>query len=146
MVSVTVREENELSAVAEGVLEYLKAHPEKHIITLKGDLGAGKTAFTKALARVLGVKEDVTSPTFVIMKTYPLTAHTTFNALTHIDAYRIDDEKELVILGFSSLVDDPKTLMVVEWPERILGLIPEHALAISIMITEGSNRLITYGD
>lgn len=146
MVSVTVHSEEELSAVAEGVLEYLKAHEDKHIITLKGDLGAGKTAFTKALARVLGVKEDVTSPTFVIMKTYPLRAHSTFRALTHIDAYRIDDEEELTILGFRDLVDDPQTLMVIEWPERVLGLIPEHALAISIMITEGNNRLITYGD
>ncbi len=146
MNTVSIEGVEELEGIAEEVLDILSRTPERHVVTLKGDLGAGKTAFTKVLARGLHISEEVTSPTFVIMKSYPISGHAQFSMLTHIDAYRIEDEEELRILGLGALIEDPRTLIVIEWPERILGLIPNDALSVSIMITADNARLITYGD
>jgi tRNA threonylcarbamoyladenosine biosynthesis protein TsaE len=146
MVSVTVREEHELEGVARAVLDALTSSTERHIITLTGDLGAGKTTFTKAIAKVLGVTDHVTSPTFVIMKSYALTDHPRFSALVHIDAYRVESDDELTVLGFNALAEDAKKLTVIEWPERLHGLIPDDAFRVRVEITDTNDRLITYGD
>ena len=146
MATIIVKEERELEHVAETFLGMLKMQDRASIIALTGDLGAGKTALTKAIARVLGVSEHVTSPTFVIMKSYPIPHHERFSTLTHIDAYRIDDEKELTVLGFEELLVDPKRLLVIEWPERVKTLMPETAHMIRIDIGKENERIISYGD
>src|ERR1700741_1595530 len=69
------------------------------LVTLSGELGAGKTSFTQGLARALGVSEPITSPTFVLEKVYEL-SNQPFSRLVHIDAYRLDGEKSLTPLGF----------------------------------------------
>jgi tRNA threonylcarbamoyladenosine biosynthesis protein TsaE len=139
------REEAELEGIARELLQVLETKPETRVIALTGDLGAGKTALTKALARVLGVREQVTSPTFVIMKSYATGTSERFSTLTHIDAYRIESEDELRVLGFEELLSDTKQLVVIEWPERISGLIPKEALTLSIAIGEEGERIISYG-
>jgi tRNA threonylcarbamoyladenosine biosynthesis protein TsaE len=88
------------------------------IIALKGNLGAGKTAFTRAFVRGFGVKRAVTSPTFVIMKRYPAKERIIF----HIDAYRLRSKKELETLGIKKILGDPKNIVLVEWPECVPGL------------------------
>lgn len=112
------------------VRETLAALPrdarEASILTLSGDLGAGKTTFTQALAGVLGVKGRVTSPTFGIMRSYD-TADETFTTLIHIDAYRLEGNKDMEALGWENLITNPKNLIVIEWPERIADVIPESA-------------------
>ena len=80
------------------------------IILLNGDLGAGKTTFTKGLASALGVKENVTSPTFTIMKEYVGRVK-----LYHFDLYRIIDEQELDELGFDDFLSDKDAVCVIEW-------------------------------
>lgn len=93
------------------------------IVGLSGDLGAGKTTLVASLAKELGVKEQVVSPTFVIAKFYEVT-DPRWDTLVHIDAYRIEDGKELVPLGWDAICKKPQTLVVVEWPERIGGALP----------------------
>jgi tRNA threonylcarbamoyladenosine biosynthesis protein TsaE len=88
------------------------------LVTLSGDLGAGKTTLTQEVAKVLGVTDQITSPTFVIMKKYK-TTHTVFKTLIHIDAYRLNSSAELQHLGFEELMQDSTNLIVVEWPERV---------------------------
>jgi tRNA threonylcarbamoyladenosine biosynthesis protein TsaE len=104
------------------------------ICTLSGDLGAGKTTCIQELARQLGVTETVTSPTFVVMKHYPL-AHTHFDMLVHIDAYRIEDFAELEPLRFKDLCGQSRTLICIEWPEKISAAlpIPRHTLTIEVV-------------
>jgi tRNA threonylcarbamoyladenosine biosynthesis protein TsaE len=102
------------------------------LLLLYGPLGAGKTAFTKALATVLGVTEVVTSPTFVVMKSYQ-TAHDRFSSLTHIDAYRIEDEAEAIPLHIFDRLDDPHELVVVEWSEKLPQLEGLPHLAITFV-------------
>ena len=89
------------------------------LIVLQGDLGAGKTTFTKALARELGVEDVVQSPTYVLMKSYPI-KFGRFNALIHIDAYRLDAPEQFASLKPETFLSDPHALVVVEWPDSAL--------------------------
>lgn len=93
-----------------------------NILALSGDLGSGKTAFVKALASALGIKETITSPTFVIEQIYLLPDGSAFDRLIHIDAYRLEKASELERLGWSEIVADPKNLICLEWPENVAGL------------------------
>src|SRR5690554_1339069 len=94
------------------------------VITLAGDLGAGKTSFTKGLAKGLGVTRNVNSPTFTIMKEYEGRL-----PFYHMDAYRIEDEFE--DLGLDEYFHGDG-VSVVEWPSMIEEQLPEHRLAIQI--------------
>jgi tRNA threonylcarbamoyladenosine biosynthesis protein TsaE len=119
----------DLDVFAEEVLAMLKESvtTEAQVLALSGDLGAGKTTFTQALARRLGIIEDIASPTFTIMKGYE-TPDDTFNHLLHMDAYRIENEEELRPLRFNEIIKAPNTLVVVEWAELIKGALPSAAL------------------
>jgi tRNA threonylcarbamoyladenosine biosynthesis protein TsaE len=99
------------------------------VLALTGDLGAGKTAFVKAVAKELGITEHITSPTFVIMKMYetPVTNESGFKRLVHIDAYRLESAHELEVLGWNELLADPDALIAIEWPEKVPGTIPNNA-------------------
>ena len=88
------------------------------IVTFSGDLGAGKTTLTKEIAKQLGVVDNVISPTFVIMKIYKLN-HKKFKNLIHIDAYRLDNYKELINLGWNKIITNKDNLIIIEWPERV---------------------------
>lgn len=111
------------------------------LITLSGDLGAGKTTFTQVLAKELGVVEAVTSPTFTIMKQYPL-QYARFDKLVHIDAYRFEDESEARPLRLAEIIAEPRTVTCLEWPEQIPTLIPTTAVKVMITINEHEERIV----
>ena len=134
----------ELSRIASEILAVC-VREHIHVITLAGDLGAGKTACTKAFATLLGIATEVTSPTFVIMKTYDIREHTTFTRLAHLDAYRIESEDEMRVIKLDELMHDPATLVCIEWPEKIQTLIPHDALSVSFILHTDGSREITYG-
>lgn len=115
-----------------------------NIIFLRGDLGSGKTVFVKGLAQALGVRDVVNSPTFVIMKIYE-TKNNKFKRLVHIDFYRLDEvvEADLVNLGIKEYMDDPESLVVIEWAERIVGQVPE-VLVINFTVNSDSTRKIEF--
>jgi tRNA threonylcarbamoyladenosine biosynthesis protein TsaE len=117
------------------------------LITLSGELGAGKTAFTKALAGALGVEEAVTSPTFVLEKIYQLPAAATaagFKYLVHIDAYRLEGSAELAPLGVDAIMKDAHNLVVLEWPERVRDALPPATVAITLEVLPDNTRNMTY--
>jgi tRNA threonylcarbamoyladenosine biosynthesis protein TsaE len=135
--AVTISSEAELQAYAANFVSTIcQSLPSDWatIVTLSGDLGAGKTAFVKALGMVLGVLETIVSPTFVVLKTYE-TPTGPFLQLVHMDAYRIEDTSELLPLHFNDYVAQPKTLLCVEWPECIPEaiLVSHHHIAITII-------------
>lgn len=101
------------------------------VVTLSGDLGAGKTTFTKALAKALGVKKNVNSPTFTIMKEYKGNL-----PFYHMDAYRLEDSFEE--MGLEEYVEGDGVL-VIEWPEMIEEQLPETYLALTLSY-EGENE------
>jgi tRNA threonylcarbamoyladenosine biosynthesis protein TsaE len=89
------------------------------ILGLSGPLGAGKTTFTQALARALGAEGDPRSPTFSLMRTYQLKKHPTLRRLVHIDAYRLEKPGDFLALNLEEEMNEPGTLVVIEWPENI---------------------------
>jgi tRNA threonylcarbamoyladenosine biosynthesis protein TsaE len=111
------------------------------VVTLSGDLGAGKTTFTQGLAHALGVEETVASPTFILEKRYLLSGQR-WKQLIHIDAYRLNGTQELKALEWEGIVGDAGNLILLEWPERIPGAVPESAISIHFAI-EGDGRIIT---
>ena len=99
-------------------------HPHSAtLITISGDLGAGKTTLVQSLAHELGVTEPVQSPTYVLMKRYALSG-SEWKILIHIDAYRMEDPSELVRLGWEELLNESDTLVVLEWPEMVESVLP----------------------
>lgn len=111
------------------------------VVCLRGDLGAGKTTFSKFLAKELGVKRKVNSPTFVIMKRYEIKSkNNKFKNLYHLDAYRLKNEKELDVLGWKNIVADPNNLILIEWPENVKKAIPKKHHKIEIFHTKEGNR------
>lgn len=117
------------------------------VITLVGDLGTGKTTFTKMFADKIGVKETLTSPTFVIQKSYKIPKNDYlygFTQLIHIDAYRLDNSEDLKKLSFENLVDPNKNnLICIEWPEIVSDIIPLSHISIQFEHQEGDMRKVT---
>ena len=135
--------------IAVKILRRLTALPSKKtatILSLKGDLGSGKTTFSQYLAKRLGVKGPVQSPTFLLMKKYPTFNHI-FQNFFHIDAYRIEKESESSNLGFSEIISNPENIIAIEWPEKISNLIPQDSYEISFEHGESeSERIINVPD
>ena len=111
------------------------------IITLQGPLGAGKTTFVQSLAKELGAGESPKSPTFSMMRIYAIN-HQNLRRLIHIDAYRIENEIDLMPLDLDEELSIPGTILLIEWPEQIpnwLATHPHTAITISI---DGDGRRV----
>ena len=121
--------------------EIMKSENSATVIGLYGDLGSGKTAFTQAVAKCLGVKEAVTSPTFVIEKIYKLD-HQNFEHLIHIDAYRLRSGDELLHLGWEEIAKNPKNLIFIEWPEKVAEILPNDIKKIHFTFVDENTREI----
>ncbi len=111
-------------------------------VLLKGELGSGKTTFAKGFARGLGITEKILSPTFVLMKPYPL-SRSVFKRLWHIDCYRLKESKELLVVGFDHIKKNHENLLLIEWPEKILPLIARDTLSISFSHFSVTERHLT---
>ena len=106
------------------------------IVCLTGDLGAGKTTFTKAFARGMGIQEHITSPTFTIIQEYEGTI-----PLYHFDVYRIDDPLELEEIGYEEYFFG-KGITIIEWADMIKDLIPEESFWIEIRRESPTTRRV----
>jgi tRNA threonylcarbamoyladenosine biosynthesis protein TsaE len=133
----------ETAKVAKKFVEKLEAGEQASVIAIMGELGSGKTAFSQAVGNFLGVKETMQSPTFVIEKIYPID-YKGFKNLIHIDAYRLEKDSELIHLGWEEIIREPENLILIEWPERVQNLIPNHAHKISFEHLDENTRSIIY--
>lgn len=104
------------------------------VIALRGNLGAGKTTFVQGLAAGLGIRSDVTSPTFILVNEYhtPQHAH-----LIHVDTYRLGDGDAATVLeaealGLEEILETPGAVIAVEWAERVAPLLPADHLLVSL--------------
>ncbi len=111
------------------------------VIGLFGELGSGKTSFAQGFAKALGIKEKITSPTFVIMKVYGLKTRDSRH-LIHVDAYRIQNPKEILDLGWKEIVANPKNIIIIEWAERLKKILPKNYIQIRFEHLGGDKRKI----
>lgn len=110
------------------------------VISLVGDLGAGKTTFTKGVARGLGIMDNVTSPTFTILNEYSGEE----KRLYHFDFYRIEDESELVELGFEDYFPSTDGLTIVEWVEKAPSVLPKQYYQVTFEKIDDDKRRIVF--
>lgn len=109
------------------------------VLALSGDLGSGKTTFTKALGKALGVREIITSPTFVMMQQYQTTAKNSAGKplwLYHLDLYRTKNFREVAGLGIEQYWGHPETVTVIEWADKISEHLPEQVLHFQFIRNE----------
>ncbi len=113
------------------------------IVALSGELGAGKTAFVKGIAKALGLSETVTSPTFVIEKIYYLENMHPYTHLVHLDCYRLESGKELLSIGWNETATDPENLIFLEWPEKVEDILPLRVSRIDFEVIDPTTRKIS---
>ena len=110
------------------------------VIALHGDLGAGKTVFSRGFARGLGVLEPVSSPTYTIIQEYQLDSGWFF----HLDLYRINDENAALAFGVDECLQESSGWVVIEWPERITGILPDDTIHLQIKHLNAGHREISW--
>jgi tRNA threonylcarbamoyladenosine biosynthesis protein TsaE len=108
------------------------------VVSLTGDLGAGKTTLVQGAARGLGTSDHVASPTFVLVREYrgPVPVY-------HLDVYRLDRLQEVIDLGFEDLLD-PSGVMFVEWGDAIEAVLPEQFLEIELTVPQDEDRRLRF--
>jgi tRNA threonylcarbamoyladenosine biosynthesis protein TsaE len=111
------------------------------LLALSGNLGAGKTVFVKALAKAFGIEENITSPTFVLMKVYDID-HQKVNKFVHVDCYRLSTQEDLFQIGLSDYLNYDNIIVAIEWADKIANL-PDTAIKINIELLEEDKRKIT---
>lgn len=146
-----VKNEKELENIAEKLVDDLNNYHDNgaKVIALYGNLGAGKTTFTKEIANYLKIQEKITSPTFNILKSFEIKNSELqtksgemikFKKLIHIDTYRLDLPQELERLGFKELLNDTDNLIVIEWPEIVEEILPENTVRVKFEILDSTTR------
>lgn len=110
-------------------------------MALKGDLGSGKTEFTKGLAKAFRIREEITSPTFVLMKEYSI-SNSFVKKLIHIDLYRINSIEDAETIGIEEILADTEAVVVIEWPEKIKPLLPKKTIWINFNYMDENRREI----
>jgi tRNA threonylcarbamoyladenosine biosynthesis protein TsaE len=133
-IDVVTRAPDETRKAAAAVAELLVPGD---VVSLTGDLGAGKTTFVQGAARALGVQDPVASPTFVLVREYRGDL-----PVYHLDVYRLDRLQEVIDLGFEDLLD-PSGVIFVEWGDAIEPLLPDEHLRVELRTDEDDARRLS---
>ena len=121
--------------------EFLEAIGKATLVAFYAPMGAGKTTFTTAICKALGVQEDaISSPTFAIVNEY---RSGTGEPVYHFDFYRIEDPREALDIGLYDYLDSG-ALCLMEWPENIEGLLPEETLKVNICVNPDGSRTLSW--
>ena len=134
---------SDLSRIDDAAAVFLRETEGRSLVAFYAPMGAGKTTFTTAICRVLGVREDaVGSPTFAIVNEYRTDAG---DSVFHFDFYRITKPAEALDIGLYDYLDSG-ALCLMEWPENIEELLPEETLKVSIEVNADDSRTIIWED
>ena len=135
--TLTIRDITDLDRVAS---EFLKAIGDNRLIAFYAPMGAGKTTFTTAICRQLGVKDAVCSPTFTIINEYMTS---TGEPMYHFDFYRINKLSEAMDIGLDDYLYSG-CLCIMEWPENVEELLPEETLRVHITVNSDGSRILSW--
>lgn len=120
---------DDLKSAAKWLMENLNG---SKIIAIKGEMGAGKTTFVKAICKFMGVEDEVSSPTFSLVNEYDSEA---FGKIYHFDFYRIEDEDEVWNIGLDDYLYS-SAFCFMEWPEKICNFIPPESAELNISLED----------
>ncbi|ROL61422.1 tRNA (adenosine(37)-N6)-threonylcarbamoyltransferase complex ATPase subunit type 1 TsaE [Bacteroidetes/Chlorobi group bacterium ChocPot_Mid] len=116
--------------------EFAKELIISDIVLLYGELGAGKTQFSKGICNYFGIEEPVTSPTFTLINQYDGLTDDSVITIYHIDLYRIKDQKEFEEIGLNEILDDDFSIKLIEWPEKNLSEYPANARKVYLKFSD----------
>ncbi len=129
-----------ISCIEDAAREFLRQTQGVTVYAFYGRMGVGKTTFISAVCSVLGVGDEVASPTFTIVNEYRASDGT---PVFHFDFYRIEKLSEVLDIGYEEYLDSGG-ICLMEWPEKIEELLPEDALRVSIVEEEDGSRTVTF--
>jgi tRNA threonylcarbamoyladenosine biosynthesis protein TsaE len=133
---VVSRSTNDLSSIAKQIV---LDSPSNKIMAFVGELGAGKTTLIGNICHYLGVIEYLGSPTFSLVNEYELKNS---SGIYHFDCFRIQSDEEMLDIGWDEYLQQKKWILI-EWPEKIENLLPDHFLLVNIKV-DGNNRRIDW--
>ncbi|HNQ61850.1 MAG TPA: tRNA (adenosine(37)-N6)-threonylcarbamoyltransferase complex ATPase subunit type 1 TsaE [Bacteroidia bacterium] len=133
-VTIKLSSESELIEAAKALIEFAGSN---RIIAFYGAMGAGKTTFIKAICRILGVQNGMSSPTFSIVNEYHSDK---FDKVYHFDFYRLKAESEAVEIGIEEYFYSGSYCLI-EWPEKILNLLPEPRVKVEILVSQNQHLI-----
>ena len=133
-----INSEQEMLSLGEEYAQTIKQSPS-HIVELVGDVGTGKTTFTRGLAKGLGIKDNVTSPSFTISKSYAIPSG---GNLVHYDFYRLSDPGIMADDLLEKLKSD-NDIIVIEWGGDVKNLLPKNHTIINITYNDDNTREVT---
>ena len=110
------------------------------VVALTGELGSGKTTFVQGFAKGLGIKERVISPTFVLIRQHKIPK--TKKTLYHVDLYRLD-KTNFDNIGINEIITGPQNIVIIEWAEKVEGLLPKGTIWISFENIDSHTKSIT---
>lgn len=110
------------------------------VVALYGDLGSGKTTFVQGLAKGLGIKQGIISPTFIIVRSYRLGV----GSFYHIDLYRTESEKDIEGLGIEEIINNKNNIVVVEWAEKLKKYLPKKRIDVNFFYENENKRRINF--
>ncbi|MEA3399072.1 MAG: tRNA (adenosine(37)-N6)-threonylcarbamoyltransferase complex ATPase subunit type 1 TsaE [Patescibacteria group bacterium] len=120
----------EIPEITRKILNQISKKEKATVVAFSGDLGTGKTTLIQSISNQLGIKDDLNSPTFVLIKFYGIEGD--YNKLIHVDAYRLESSKELIKLNWNELLKSSNNLILIEWPEKVPEAIPEDAIWVKL--------------
>ena len=140
---INIRSLEEIGVAAQEFVEFISSSPlQSNIFAFYGQMGAGKTTFIKALCKALGVSDDVNSPTFTIVNEYKSAKGF---PIYHFDFYRINKIAEAYDIGIDEYFP-AEGLCLIEWPEKIKGILPDDCFKVFIYADDQGNRTIEIED
>ena len=130
-----------IEALPQAAHDFIVAMDDRTVYAFRGEMGAGKTTFIKALCEALGVEDEVNSPTFAIVNEYR--SETTAELIYHFDCYRIQKIEEALDFGFEDYMES-SALCFIEWPENVEELLPGDVVNVKITVNEDNSRTIEF--
>lgn len=145
-VSKSEKETRKLAQIlAKEIIRNPRLRSRAVVIGLEGELGAGKTVFAKGFAKGLGIKDKITSPTFILMRVYNFKTKGGPGPrfLFHFDCYRLKNHKDMVLLGAKEFIADPRNIILIEWSDRVQKVLPARHIKVHIDHIDKKTRKIT---
>lgn len=130
---------NSIDSLKDIVIDLLELLNDHQVVALEGQMGAGKTTFVQQVLRAMGIEELEGSPTYSLVNQYESTF---FGTVYHLDLYRLNSLEEIFDIGIEELLYQ-KCICLIEWPEKMLELLPDNTIWVYLRVEEDFSRTIT---